>query len=526
MTTLAAAAPSAEPVAPNKWAIAIAVSLGALMEIVDTSIINVALPQIQATVGATLAQVSWVITSYGIANVIILPLSAWLGNRFGKKRYFLFSLVGFTLASILCGMSTSLPMLVLARLLQGLTGGGLLAKAQAILFETFPREEQAVAQGMFGAIVIAGPAIGPTLGGYLVTNYDWRWIFYVNVPIGILAVFLVIALLPADTKRADSNAPIDWIAIALLAIGLGSLQTFLEEGNSHDWFDSPLVISLAAAALVGTTAFVMRVLASRNPVVDLRVLRHRSLASGSVLAVVVGISLYGALFAVPIFAQSVLGYTSQQTGMLLLPGALMSAFAMQIASRIVRKVDPRFVLVTGGCILVASLAWLSSVMSPLAGADDLFWPLLVRAFGTVLMFLPLQLSALGPVPTEDIAASTGVFNLMRQLGGSLGVAVLTFLLDDRNAFHRARLVEHLPAIDTAANARVDMIASTFVAHGDTPWLAHQKALAVLAGNVARQASVMSFSDTFVATSVVVFASLALVTMLGKPPSAPVAVDSH
>lgn len=527
MTTLAMAAPAPRvATAGNKWAIAAAVSLGALLEIVDTSIVNVALPQMQATLGATLSQVSWVITSYGIANVIILPLSAWLGDRFGKKRYFQFSMVGFTLASVLCGLSTSLPMLIVARVLQGLTGGGLLAKAQAILLETFPPEEQALAQGMFGAIVIAGPAIGPTLGGYLVTNYHWSFIFFINLPIGILAFAMVAALLPADSMEKLSRTPIDWLAIGLLAVGLGSLQTFLEEGNSHDWFDSDFVVLLALLAVGATTAFVVRSLRSEHPVVDLRVLRHRSLAAGSVLGVVVGMSLYGALFSVPIYAQTVLGFTSQQTGMLLLPGALVSAASMQIASRIARRTDARVLLVAGGSILVVALFWLASTMSPTGGGDDLFWPLVVRSFGTVLMFLPLQLAALGPIPKEEIAAASGVFNLMRQLGGSMGIAMLSFLLDRRVAFHHARLVEHLSSIDDDALARVDAYARRFVAAGDTLATAHQKGLAMLDAVVTRQAYVMSFADTFVATSVVVLLSLLLVALLGKAPRTAVAVDAH
>src|SRR5262245_9842108 len=259
---LSAAPAAAGAVRVNKWAVAIAVSIGALMEIIDTSIVNVALTDMQASLGATLAQVSWVVSSYGIANVIILPLSAWLGIRFGKKNYFVFSLIGFTVASTLCGMATTLPMLVLARILQGLTGGGLLAKAQAILFETFPKEEQAQAQGFFGAIVIAGPALGPTLGGYLVTNVNWRWIFFINLPLGALAIALVMMFLPDDEPSQETEQRVDWLALMFMAVGLGSLQAFLEEGNAHDWLDSGFIVALAVAAVVGLALFVKRTLAT------------------------------------------------------------------------------------------------------------------------------------------------------------------------------------------------------------------------------------------------------------------------
>jgi DHA2 family multidrug resistance protein len=264
--------------------------------------VNVALSDIQASLSTTLTEVSWVVSGYGIANVVILPLSAWLGDRFGKKAYFVFSLVGFTVASMLCGVATSFPLLVFARILQGLTGGGLLAKAQAILFETFPKEEQATAQGLFGSIVIAGPAIGPTLGGYITTNIGWRWIFFVNLPFGILAVLMTLAYLPKDGER-KVRAPIDWTGIALLTIGIGSLQAMLEEGETDLWFESPFIVALAISATIGIIAFVVSQLRSKAPVVDLRVLRYRSLWAGSILSTVIGMVLYGALFAIPIFAR-------------------------------------------------------------------------------------------------------------------------------------------------------------------------------------------------------------------------------
>ncbi len=523
----AGAAPGAHAVATvNKWAVAVAVSLGALLEIIDTSIVNVALPQMQSSLGATLSQASWVVSSYGIANVIILPLSAWLGVRFGKKSYFIFSLVGFTLASVLCGLSTSLPMLVVARVLQGLTGGGLLAKAQAILFETFPREEQATAQAFFGAIVIAGPAIGPTLGGYIVTNIGWRWIFFINVPVGIVAFFMATSFLAPDDKKVVGalRKPIDWTAIGLLALGLGCLQTFLEEGNDHDWFDSRLIIMLALVTVVALVAFVMRQLRSSAPVVDLRVLKHRSLWAGSIVSTVIGITLYGAMFAVPVFAQTMLHYSSQQTGMLLLPGALAAAVTMQIAARVVRKVDPRLALTFGALTLLTSLSLLASAMNPSMGADDFFWPMIIRSVGTVFMFLPLQLAAIGPIPREDIAAASGFFNLTRQLGGSMGVAVLSLVLERRTAFHHEVLIEKVVNGAPAAMARLNTIGSGLLARGFDPSSAHQRALAMLDGSVRQQASVLSFVDTFWLTAFVLVLALPLIALLGKPkgPAAPAA----
>jgi len=501
----------------NKWLIAVAVALGALLEVVDTSIVNVALTEMQNSLGATLSSIGWVVSSYAVANVIILPLTAWLGERFGKKRYFIFSLIAFTTASVLCGVATTLPMLIAARVLQGLGGGGLLAKAQSILFETFPKSEQAMAQGFFGAIVIAGPAIGPTLGGYIVTNVNWRWIFFINIPVGIAAVIMCLTYLPEDKKK-DPNvkeAGVDWLSIALLVAGLGALQTVLEEGQSDDWFQSPFIVTFSAIAVVGLVSFVFRQMRAPNPVVDLRVLRYRSLWSGSLLSVVVGMALYGALFAVPIFATGIMHYTSQQVGMLLLPGALASAFTMPIAAALLSRIDPRVMLVMGGLILTSAV-WQFTHLSPQTGADDLFWPLIVRAVGTVFMFLPLNMGTLGPIPKHDMAKASGFFNLTRQLGGSVGVALLTTLLAQRQAFHRLVLVEKVSALGPDTLARVDAYTGRFLSLGTPMAEAHQQALALLDGAVNVQASVMSFNDTFWATAVLILVTLPLVVLLGKP----------
>ena len=502
----------------NKWAIATAVALGALLEVVDTSIVNVALTDIQATLGATLTEVSWVVSSYGVANVIILPMTAWLGDRFGKKRYFIFSLIAFTIASMLCGTATSLNMLIFARVLQGLGGGGLLAKAQSILFETFPKEEQAMAQGFFGVIVIAGPAIGPTLGGYLTTNVNWRWIFFINLPVAVAAIFMCWLFLPTDEAKAKGKVenPIDWWGIGMLTVGLGCLQTVLEEGQTDDWFASSFIKLFFVTALISLALFVIREMTTAFPIVDLRVLRHRSLWSGSILSVIVGMALYGALFSIPIFAQTSMGYTAQQTGMLLLPGALVSAVAFPIAARLLSLIDPRVMLV-GGALMLATAVMQLGNLSPQTGYWNLFWPLLLRAFGTVFMFLPLNLATLGPIPKKDVSAAAGFFNLTRQLGGSIGVALLTTLLARRIQMHRTVLVEKLVAGDYQVQNRLALFAGNFQMNGNaSPEIAQQKALRVLDGVVSQQASILSFSDTFYATALLIVCSLPLVFLLGKP----------
>lgn len=509
--------------AARKWAIAATAALGALMEIVDTSIVNVALSDMQSTLGATLSEVGWVITSYAIANVVVLPLTAWLGAMIGKKRYYMFSLIGFTAASFLCGVSTSLWTLVLARTLQGLTGGGLLSKAQSILFETFPPEEQPMAQALFGVVAIAGPVIGPTLGGYIVTNLDWRWIFFINIPIGIASISLAGKFLPADTD-APAKVKSDLPGLLLLFVGLGSLQWVLEEGQSEDWFESKLVLAATVAAVTGLVLFVWRELSIDHPCVDLRVLRHRSLAAGSTFSLVLGATLYGALFAIPVFAQTIMHLTAQQTGLLLAPGALLAAFMMPIAGKLLRTVDPRMLIIGGACTLLVAVLKLAH-LSVVSGEDQLYWPLIIRSAGTVFMFLPLSIASMGGIPKQDLGKATAFYNLTRQLGGSMGIAFLTTYLSRRIAANKVALSSHLIATDPRVQERLARTVGALMARGLDEVHAREMALRQIAGTVARESMVRSFNDTFYATAILIVVTLPVVMLLRRPKTV-VAVDAH
>ncbi|QMS91218.1 DHA2 family efflux MFS transporter permease subunit [Nostoc edaphicum CCNP1411] len=500
---------------PLKWAIAFTASLGAILEVIDTSIVNVALTDIQASLGATVSEVGWVVTGYAIANVVLIPLSAWLGDYFGRKTYFIFSLIGFTLASVLCGLAFNLPMLVFSRILQGLCGGGLLAKAQAILFETFPPAEQGLAQAVFGVGVIAGPAIGPTLGGFLVDGLGWRWIFFVNIPFGIIAVAMSVVFLPKDKDKSETQSQaVDWFGIGFLVIAIGCMQTLLEEGEKEDWFSSSFITTLAIASIIGLGLFIWYELKVAHPAVDLRVLRHRSLAAGSVLSAVVGMGLYGTLFAVPIFAQSVLHFTATQTGLLLAPGALASAIVMVLLGKLSSKIDARF-LIAMGAVGSSGVMFQLAAITPQTGIDDLFWPLVWRGAFTVLMFLPLSLAVLGPLPKQDISAGSGFYNLTRQLGGSIGIALLTTLLDRRQAFHRDILLAKLSPYDPETNQRLDTLNGALQGQGMDATTAQQQALALLSQTVDTQAAVLSYADCFRVVGVGFLCSLPLLLFLGK-----------
>lgn len=508
------------------WAVLVTASLGAILEVIDVSIVNVALTHMQGNLGATLSEISWVVTGYSVANVIIIPLTAWLGQRFGRKTYFLFSLVLFIASSMLCGVASSLPMLIVARVLQGLGGGVLLANAQSVIFETFPPEKRSIAQAVFGLSVITGPAIGPILGGYLTDTLGWRWIFFINLPVGIISVMLAVIFLPGDNTSERKIARVDWLGIALLTIGLGCLQTMLEEGQQDDWFASRFITALAVTSVLATGLFIWRELSVLHPVVDLRVLRHRSVAAGSVYSMVLGAGLYGVIFAVPVFAENFLHFNAMQTGNLLGPGAITSAIAMLLLARLTRFIDPRWLVATGG-VLTALVALQLSHITAQSGSSDLFWPLVMRGGSSVMMFLPLSLATLGPVPKKDIAASAGFYNLTRQLGGSIGIALITTVLARRQALHESILSEKVSLFNQATQERLDMLTAGFQSHSASAVTAHQQALGVLKGTLQAQAGVLSYADIFRYVAIAFIVTLPLLLLLGRGGSnSKVAADAH
>ncbi|HXA13932.1 MAG TPA: DHA2 family efflux MFS transporter permease subunit [Opitutaceae bacterium] len=497
-----------------KWIIALTASLGAILEVIDTSIVNVALPDIQGNLGATLSEVGWISTGYACANVVIIPLSAWLGYRFGKKNYMLFSLIGFTAASALCGLAPNLPFLIFARVLQGLAGGGLLAKAQAILFETFPPREQPMAQALFGIGVIAGPAFGPVLGGYLTDTLGWRWIFFINLPVGIVAVLMTMAFLPADREDETNRDRVDWTGLALLTMGLACLQTLLEQGQDDDWFSSHFIVAMAAGSVIGLGLFIWRELSIDYPVVDLRVLRHRSLAAGSAYSLVLGMGIYGVIFAIPVFVQDYLHFSATQSGLLQMPTAIASALTMVAMGKISGRFDARALIGIGALTTVAAAFGFASI-NPDTGASSLFWPLMLRAIGSVCMFLPLSLATLGSLPRDKVSAGAGFYNLTRQLGSSIGIALITTILAQREAVHRAGLVEKISAYQPATLARLQLYGGVFARHSADPVVTQLQTYSLVDNAVNSQALLLSFADVFRYVGLAFIFTLPLLLLLGK-----------
>jgi DHA2 family multidrug resistance protein len=509
--------PLAEPVAAppegaeHKYLIAFAVVLAALMQVIDSSIVNVALPDMMGNLGASLDEIAWVSTGYILASVIIIPLTGWLGDFFGRKRYFVGSIIIFTVASFLCGASHSLSALVFWRIIQGLGGGALMTVSQAVLFESFPRREAGTAMALFGLGVMVGPTIGPTLGGWLTDNYGWPWIFYINIPLGMLAASMIIGYVhdPEDQQRPPS---VDYIGIALLAMSVGSLQYLLEYGQREDWFQSRSMTTLAVTAIVTGAVLLWRELTIDHPVIDFRVLRHRQMWVGTLLGVVMGVGLFASVFTLPVFLQGNLHMTAQQTGILLAPGAIATAVSMAVVGRLTNKYDPR-ILITIGALLFAGAMFKLSRITGESGGTDFFWALIMRGVGLGMMFVPLTTITLAELTHAELPQGTGLYNFFRQLGGSLGIAAIATLLSHYTAQFRAILSEHLASGDPTTLGRIDMLTRAMVARGADAWTARQRALSILDRELAGQASVIAYSRIYVLSAVLILALIPLLVLV-------------
>ena len=499
---------------PHKYAIAFAVVLASTMQIIDSSIVNVTIPHMMGNLGASLDEIAWVSTGYILAAVIVIPLTGFFAAYFGRKRYFVTSILIFTTASFFCGASRSLEALVFWRVVQGLGGGALISTSQAVLLEAFPREEAGMAMGLFGLGIMVGPTLGPTLGGWITDNYSWPWIFYVNLPFGILAAAMVAAYVH-DHPDQERTRSVDYLGIGLLAVSAGSLQYVLEHGQREDWFESGLIIGLTIAAVAGSALLLWRELTAARPAVDFRVLRHQDTWVGTVLGILVGVGLYGSIFVLPVFLQGTLQMTAWQTGLIILPGALATAVSTFVAGRVDRWVDPRLVVLTGAAFFFLSMWQLSHVTAE-AGAADFFWPLVFRGIGLGGLFVPLATITLAGLDFRELPQATGISNFFRQLGGSLGIALVATLLVHFTQEARSVLATHVSLYDPATRARLGQLTAAFIGRGADAASARSEALAVMQLQLARQASVLAFSKLYLLSGIILVGATPLLLLVSKP----------
>jgi len=510
--------------AANKWIITITVILASMIELIDTSIVNVALPQMMGNLGATLDEIAWVVTGYVVANVIVIPMTAFLAALFGRRNYFVGSIILFTVASFFCGHAVGLWELVIFRFIQGIGGGAMLSTSQAILVEAFPPDQLGLANGLFGLGVVVGPTIGPTLGGWITDSYSWRWIFYVNLPIGIAAALMAMAFIPPP-KETRAVGTIDWAGIGLLVAGIGALQIVLERGQSEDWFSAGYIRWLTAISVVCIAGFIWRELTAEHPVVDLHVLRDRSLAVGTIFTFILGFGLYGSVFIFPVFAQNLLGFTAMQTGLILLPGSLATAVMMPVVGKLMQRGFPAQVLNALGFVSFFGFTWMLSHSTLASGRADFFWPLILRGVGLGLLFVPLTTLALSGLRGKDIPAGSGLTNMMRQLGGSFGVALVATFIQYRSWTHRSHLLEHASIYDPELRQRLAALTSGLMAKGSSLFDAQRQAYGAIEGMVMRQTFLLTYMDAFRIVGVFFLLCIPLLLLFKRKagPAAPVSM---
>ncbi|MDP4220818.1 MAG: DHA2 family efflux MFS transporter permease subunit [Bacteroidota bacterium] len=507
-----------------KWIITITVIIAATLELVDSTIVNVSLPQIMGNLGASLEDIGWLVTSYAVANVIILPMSGWLGMRFGRKRYFLASIIIFTIASFFCGTAHSLSELIGYRIVQGLAGGGLLSTCQAILLETWPREEIGMATALFGLGAIVGPTIGPTIGGYITDHLSWPWIFYVNIPVGIIAA--VFAFMFVKEYRHPLRIPVDWIGIILLVITVGCLQIFLEKGNGEDWFSTTYIAVLAFVVLITGILFVWRELSTEHPVVNFKILRHRSFSLGIVTSFAFGFGLFTSFFVLPIFCQNLLGFSAQQTGIMIMWGGIATIVLLPFVGMALKRGIPAQLICLGGMIFFLIFTQMVSGLTLSAGIDDFIIPILIRGVGLSLLFVPITTLALQDVPPEEMGQATGLNNMMRQLGGSLGIAIITTIISSRLSMHRAHLVEHISPYSPHFNERFNASVQSLVAKGHSFVEAKQLALQAINGSIVKQTMLLTYTDAFWIGGIIFMVAIPFIFMQRFKRRVKVAVEAH
>jgi DHA2 family multidrug resistance protein len=496
----------------NPWVVTFSVMLATFMEVLDTTVVNVSIPHIAGNLASTNEEGTWVVTSYLVSNAVVLPISGWLANYMGRKRLLLTCVAGFTLTSLLCGFATSLPQLIIFRVLQGLTGGGLQPLAQAILLETFPKERHGHAMAAFGIGILLAPILGPTLGGWITDNYSWRWIFYLNLPVGILSLVLMSRFVvdPHYVKRGTGR--VDLWGIGFLALGIGSLQVVLDTGQRKDWFSSSYISTFTVLCVIGLVALVIRELKTDHPVVDLRVLTNRSFSAGVFLIGMLGFILYASLVLLPLYLQTLMGYPAYNSGLALSPRGIGALLFTPLAGHLTTKIDPRRLLVVGlvlGSITMFDLSGLNLY----AGFWDILWAQVLQGVALSFLFIPLMTLAMARIPPEKMGNATSIFNLMRNIGGSVGIAIMTTFLARRTQLHQNHLVANVRAGDSQTLRYVQGLRFHFHAQGADSVTAARKALGALYGMVQQHAAMLAFVEAFWVMGVVFLLMIPFVPLL-------------
>lgn len=508
----------------NKWLVTLSVTFGTLMGAIDGSIVNVAIPHLRGELSATVEEITWISTAFIIATVLVMPLTAFLGRLFGQKRVYMLALTLFIIGSALCGLARTLPMMILARIVQGLGAGALQPTEQAILRQTFPPEEQGMAMAVFGMAVVLGPAFGPTLGGYIIDNYAWPWIFYINLPIGALALAMVSRFVhePEDIRAVNQamaekqRRNIDWMGIALLSICLASLQYVLEEGARNDWFDSRLIAGCALLSFITLVAFVLHELSAELPVVDLTLFKNEVFTSGTLIGSVMFAMLMAQTFLLPLFMQEMLGFTATQSGLALMPRSLAMMVTMPLVGRLYNRVSPRL-FITFGILLFTYTAYRMSHYTLATSTRDVVGALLLQGAAFACLFIPLTTIALSRVPRYKLTDATGLNSLLRQIGGSVGLAIFASLISRFAVQARHGLVAHIDPGRPEVIYRLAGIKSMLLSRGFSPAAAEEGAHRMLAGLVLQQSMVLSFEKLFLSAGIAFICVLPLTLFLRALP---------
>jgi DHA2 family multidrug resistance protein len=510
---------------PRLIIITVTAVICALLEIIDTTIVNVALNNMRGSMGATLNEISWVITSYSLANVIVIPLTSWLSQQFGRRNYFAASIILFTVCSFLCGNAHSITELIIFRFLQGMGGGALLVTSQTIITESWPPEKRAMAQAIYVLGVIVGPTLGPPLGGYIVDNYSWPFIFYINIPVGVVATLLTLSYVRSPTyEKKRSASEVDWLGIFLLAVGISSLQYVLEKGQEDDWFNSSLIITLCITAFLGLYLFIWRQLETKFPVVNIRVLKNGNLRMGVILSFVMGFGAFGSTFVIPLFTQSLLGWTAQQAGVLQLPSTLFTAVMMPVVATLIQKgVQQKYLIAVGMFVFYIFCMLCYRIIVPDSSSGDFFWPLIVRGLGLGLLSVPVSTMSLSTLKGQEIGQGAAFTGMMRQLGGSFGVALISTFLSRETSIHRVDVVSHLNVNDINVQNRVAQLAAGMHSRGMDSLTSRNMAYQVMDNAVTTQATLLSYMDIFMLVGIVFIIFVPFVLLFVKRSKAKVSL---